>query len=163
MHIKKKANPLPADIQKFIDESEHGVVYFSLGGNLSPSVSSLIFYLVMVFTSHTFFNLHQVMPIEKQQAITKSLSQLKERVLWKWDDLNAKVDPKKFLVKKWFPQDDGDFSRFYNLTILKRLIDSSRQPEGESFHHSRRTSGWNGSNLLCETTRYDSNFRRSKT
>lgn len=84
MHIKKKTNPLPEDIQKFIDESEHGVVYFSLGGNLHPSV----------------------MPVEKQEAIIKSLSKLKERVLWKWDDLSAKVDRKKFLVKKWFPQDD---------------------------------------------------------
>lgn len=84
MHIKKKANPLPADIKKFIDESEHGVVYFSLGGNLNPSA----------------------MPIEKQEAIIKSLSSLKQRILWKWDDLNAKVDKKKFLVQKWFPQDD---------------------------------------------------------
>lgn len=84
MHIKKKANPLPADIQKFIDESEHGVVYFSLGGNLNPSV----------------------MPVEKQQAIIKALSKLKQRIIWKWDDLDAKVDRNKFLVKNWFPQDD---------------------------------------------------------
>lgn len=84
MHIKKKANALPDNIQKFIDNSEHGVVYFSLGGNLNPSV----------------------MPKEKQEAIIKALSKLKENVLWKWDDLNAKVDKKKFLVQKWFPQDD---------------------------------------------------------
>lgn len=84
MHIKKKAQPLPDDIQKFIDESEHGVVYFSLGGNLNPSA----------------------MPLDKQQAIIQSLSKLKERIIWKWDDLDAKVDRKKFLIKKWFPQDD---------------------------------------------------------
>lgn len=84
MHIKKKTNPLPNDIQKFIDESEHGVVYFSLGGNLNPSA----------------------MPVEKQQAIINSLSSLKQRILWKWDDVNTKVDRKKFLVQKWFPQDD---------------------------------------------------------
>ena len=84
MHIKKTANPLPNDIQKFIDESEHGVVYFSLGSNLNPSA----------------------MPIEKQQAIIKALSKLKERVIWKWNDLDAKVDKKKFLIQKWFPQDD---------------------------------------------------------
>lgn len=84
MHIKKKSNPLPDDIQKFINESEHGVVYFSLGGNLNPSV----------------------MPAEKQQAIIKALSKLKERVLWKWNDESAIVDRSKFLVKKWFPQDD---------------------------------------------------------
>lgn len=84
MHIKKNVSPLPDDIQKFIDGSEHGVVYFSLGGNLNPSV----------------------MPIEKQEAIIKALSKLKENVLWKWDDLDAKVDKKKFFVQKWFPQDD---------------------------------------------------------
>lgn len=84
MHIKKKSNPLPRDIQDFIDNAEHGVVYFSLGGNLKPSL----------------------MAIEKQQAIIKSLSKLKEKIIWKWDDESADVDRSKFLVKKWFPQDD---------------------------------------------------------
>lgn len=84
MHIKKRADPLPDNIQKFIDNSQHGVVYFSLGGNLNPSM----------------------MPVEKQKAVIEALSKLKENVLWKWDDLNAKVDAKKFLVQKWFPQDD---------------------------------------------------------
>lgn len=84
MHIKKKTSPLPEDIQTFIDGAEHGVVYFSLGGNLKPSV----------------------MAVEKQQAIIKSLSKLKERIIWKWDDDTAKVDRSKFLVKNWFPQDD---------------------------------------------------------
>lgn len=83
MHIKKKFDPLPKDIEDFIEESEHGVVYFSLGGNLKPST----------------------MPIEKQQAIINSLSKIKERILWKWDDPNAKVDKSKFLIKNWFPQD----------------------------------------------------------
>lgn len=84
MHIKKTTNPLPKDIQEFIDNSK-GVVYFSLGGNIKPSQ----------------------MPIEKQQAIINALSKVKnERILWKWDDENVKVDRKKFLVKKWFPQDE---------------------------------------------------------
>lgn len=83
MHIKKKTEPIPEDIKKFIDESE-SVIYFSLGSNLSPSI----------------------MAPEKQQAIIKSLSKVKERVLWKWDDENVAVDKSKFLVKKWFPQDD---------------------------------------------------------
>lgn len=76
MHIKKKANPLPADTQKFIDEAEHGVIYSSLGSNLNPSA----------------------MPVEKQEAIIKALSKLEERVQWKWDDENAKVDQKKFTM-----------------------------------------------------------------
>jgi UDP:flavonoid glycosyltransferase YjiC (YdhE family) len=84
MHIKKKTNPLPDDIQKFIDDSE-SVIFFSLGGNLKSSA----------------------MPIEKQEAIIKSLTRVKERILLKWeDDENVKVNRHKFLVKKWFPQDD---------------------------------------------------------
>lgn len=83
MHIKKKFDPLPKDIQEFIDESEHGVVYFSLGGNLQPST----------------------MPAEKQQAIINALSKIKERVVWKWDDSSVKVDKTKFLIKNWYPQD----------------------------------------------------------
>jgi UDP:flavonoid glycosyltransferase YjiC (YdhE family) len=84
MHVKKTANPLPDDIKKFIDDSD-GIVYFSLGGNIKPSQ----------------------MPIEKQQAIINALSKVKnEKILWKWDDESAKVDKKKFLIKKWFPQDD---------------------------------------------------------
>lgn len=84
MHIKKVSNPLPQDIQDFIDSAEYGVVYFSLGGNLNPSV----------------------MPLEKQLAIINALAKLKQNVLWKWDDEDANVDREKFLVKKWFPQDD---------------------------------------------------------
>lgn len=45
------------------------------------------------------------MPIEKQQAIINALSKIKERVVWKWDDVNAKVDKSKFFIKNWFPQD----------------------------------------------------------
>lgn len=84
MHIKKKTNPLPDDIKKFIDDSE-SVVYFSLGSNLNPSV----------------------MAKEKQQAVVEALSNVKgRRILWKWDDESIDVDKGKFLIRKWFPQDD---------------------------------------------------------
>lgn len=33
----KKSKPLPAELQKFIDDSEHGVIYFSLGTVLVTS------------------------------------------------------------------------------------------------------------------------------
>jgi glucuronosyltransferase len=83
MHIKRTTNPLPSDIKKFIDESE-SVIYFSLGSNLSP----------------------RIMAVEKQQAVIKALSKVKRRILWKWDDENIDVDKNKFLIRKWFPQDD---------------------------------------------------------
>ena len=83
-HVKIETNPLPEDIQNFIDESKHGVVYFSLGGNLKPSK----------------------MAAEKKEAIIEALSKIKERVIWKWDDDSIVVDKNKFLVRKWLPQDD---------------------------------------------------------
>lgn len=85
MHIKKETKPhLPVDIKKFIDNSD-GVIYFSLGGNIKPSKMSP----------------------EKQKAIINALSKnRKEKILWKWDDENASVNKEKFLIKKWFPQEE---------------------------------------------------------
>lgn len=82
-HVQNHTNPLPADIKQFIESAEHGVVYFSLGGNLKPSK----------------------MTDEKKQAIQGALSKIKQKVIWKWDE-ELKVDTNKFMVRKWFPQDD---------------------------------------------------------
>lgn len=89
MHIskwtkKKSGKSRSKDVQDFIDTAEFGVVYFSFGGNLKPSE----------------------MAPEKKEAIINSLSKLKEKILWKWDDESVKVDRKKFFVKKWFQQED---------------------------------------------------------
>jgi glucuronosyltransferase len=82
--VKNETKPLPEDIKSFIESAEHGVVYFSLGGNLKPSK----------------------MKPEKQRDILAALLKLKQKVIWKWDDESLKVDENKFLVRKWFPQDD---------------------------------------------------------
>ena len=81
--MKNETNPLPSDIKAFIESAEHGVVYFSLGGNLKPSK----------------------MTDDKKRAIYLALSKLKEKVIWKWDE-ELTVDVKKFMVRKWLPQDD---------------------------------------------------------
>jgi glucuronosyltransferase len=75
---------LPEDIKTFIEGAEHGVVYFSLGGNLKPS---------------------KIKP-EKQRDILAALSKLQQKIIWKWDDESLKLDEKKFLIRKWLPQDD---------------------------------------------------------
>lgn len=74
--------PLPDDIQNFIDNSEHGIIYFSLGGNVKLSKMSE----------------------EKKKDLIETLSRLKQNTIWKWDDENLQVDPKKILVRKWLPQ-----------------------------------------------------------
>lgn len=83
-HIKNKTNPLPDDIKAFIDSAEHGVIYFSLGSNVKPSV----------------------MDEQKKLDILATFSKLKQKVIWKWDDESMKVDKNKFMVRKWLPQDD---------------------------------------------------------
>lgn len=80
-HVKNETNPLPDDIREFIEGSKDGVVYFSLGGNLKPSKMST----------------------QKKNDILNSLSKLKQRVIWKWDE-ELDVDKNKFMVRKWLPQ-----------------------------------------------------------
>lgn len=84
IHLENVTNPLPKDIQEFIDSAEHGVVLFSLGSNLKPS------------------NMEE----GKKRAIIGALSRLKQKVVWKWDDETLNPDESRFLIRKWLPQDD---------------------------------------------------------
>uniref|UniRef100_A0A8W7Q0F8 UDP-glucuronosyltransferase n=1 Tax=Anopheles coluzzii TaxID=1518534 RepID=A0A8W7Q0F8_ANOCL len=43
---------------------------------------------------------------QKRNDVIKVLSSLKQNIIWKWDDDTLVVDKKKFLIGKWFPQDD---------------------------------------------------------
>ncbi|XP_065219660.1 UDP-glycosyltransferase UGT5-like [Planococcus citri] len=78
-----KEESLPEDIKKFIDESEHGVIYFCMGS---------------LFKMETF-------PEPKRIAFLRAFSKLPERIIWKWDgDLQGKTD--QIFVSKWMPQRD---------------------------------------------------------
>lgn len=81
-HIKSP-KPLPSDLQQYINESEHGVIFFSLGSFLQSSE----------------------MPKEKIEILLNAFSKLKQRVIWKFEDESYKVPP-NVLVKKWLPQSD---------------------------------------------------------
>lgn len=81
-HIKPP-KPLPSDLQQYIDDSEHGVIFFSLGSFLQSSE----------------------MPEEKIEILLKAFSKLKQRVIWKFEDESYKV-PLNVLVKNWLPQSD---------------------------------------------------------
>uniref|UniRef100_A0A182N956 UDP-glucuronosyltransferase n=1 Tax=Anopheles dirus TaxID=7168 RepID=A0A182N956_9DIPT len=83
-HVNREVNPLPEDIKTFIESSDHGVIYFSLGGNVKPSK----------------------MDPRKRDTLVKVLSDMRERIIWKWDDETLPVDKHKFLVRRWLPQDD---------------------------------------------------------
>lgn len=74
--------PLPDDIRDFIENSEHGVIYFSLGGNVKVSQ----------------------IDTEKKNDLIRALSKLKQNTIWKNDDETLVVDPKKIMIRKWLPQ-----------------------------------------------------------
>ncbi|KAI7815290.1 UDP-glycosyltransferase [Rhyzopertha dominica] len=82
-HVKPPKK-LPKDLEKFMNEAEAGVIYFSMGSNLKS----------------------KDMPIEKREAILKALSKLKEKVLWKFEDDSLPAQPANVKVEKWLPQQD---------------------------------------------------------
>lgn len=91
MHIKEETGPLPDEIQSFIDSSEHGAIYFSLGSMIKAG---------------SFKKYHQ-------EAILQALSKRKEKIILKWSgaELNEyniqEIDKNKFLIKNWFPSQNS--------------------------------------------------------
>ncbi|XP_065219042.1 UDP-glycosyltransferase UGT5-like isoform X43 [Planococcus citri] len=83
IHIQP-SKPVPENIEKFINESKHGVVYFCMGSLLR---------------GETF-------PPEKREAFLYAFSKIPQRVLWKWegDVLPGKSD--NIMISKWMPQRD---------------------------------------------------------
>uniref|UniRef100_T1PIB5 UDP-glucoronosyl and UDP-glucosyl transferase n=1 Tax=Musca domestica TaxID=7370 RepID=T1PIB5_MUSDO len=86
IQVKDKPDPLPKDIADFLDGAkEHGAILFSLGSNLKGSS-------IKPETATYIFNV---------------LSKLKQKVIWKWEDLeNTPGKSANILYKKWMPQDD---------------------------------------------------------
>ncbi|XP_034669558.1 UDP-glucuronosyltransferase 2B15-like [Drosophila subobscura] len=85
IQIKDTPTPLPQNMEEFLANATNGGILLSLGSNvqgkhLSPD------------TVHKMFNV---------------LSKLKERVIWKWEDLeNTPGKSDNILYSKWLPQDD---------------------------------------------------------
>lgn len=69
------------DILKFIDNSPHGVIYFTFGSIVEMST----------------------LPDHVQNAYKDGLSQVPQRVLWKYDG-EMKNKPTNVMTRKWFPQ-----------------------------------------------------------
>ncbi|XP_026835529.1 UDP-glucuronosyltransferase 2C1 isoform X2 [Drosophila erecta] len=61
LHLTEPPEPCDAKLQRFMDDAEHGVIYFSMGQEI----------------------LVQFLPEDMQQNLMKSLVQFKQRVVWK--------------------------------------------------------------------------------
>ena len=77
------------DLDKFINESEHGVIVFSLGSTVRADTMS----------EH------------KRDAFLQAFEELPQRVLWKWEGDTLPGNPKNIKITKWMPQGDvlGEF------------------------------------------------------
>ncbi|XP_055848144.1 UDP-glycosyltransferase UGT5-like [Episyrphus balteatus] len=84
IQIKEEPDPLPKDIQEFLDNSPQGVIYFSLGSNAC--------------------GLHVKETTIKM--IFEVLSSLKYNVIWKLDEIQHPGNASNILFKTWLPQDD---------------------------------------------------------
>ncbi|KAL9704575.1 hypothetical protein quinque_008093 [Culex quinquefasciatus] len=84
LQIKPVPDPLPSDLQEWLDGATDGVIFFSMGTNLQSST----------------------IPAEKLQALVATFGKLKQRVIWKWDSEDIPNKPTNILLKSWLPQDD---------------------------------------------------------
>lgn len=84
LHINRVPNPLPKDIQEFLDQADEGVIYFSMGSNIQSTT----------------------LPVEKREAILKTFAQFKQKVMWKWESDDLPGKPDNVFIKSWWPQDD---------------------------------------------------------
>ncbi|XP_058459800.1 UDP-glucosyltransferase 2-like [Malaya genurostris] len=84
LQIKPEPDPLPEDIRQWLDGAEHGVIYFCLGSSLKSTD----------------------IPMEKLKIFVKTLAQLKQRVLWKWEGSGLPDQPANVMTKNWLPQSD---------------------------------------------------------
>lgn len=72
------------EIERFINEAEHGVIYVNLGSSVKDST----------------------LPIEKLNELVSTFRKLPLRVLFKWDGANLENLPRNVMTMRWFPQYD---------------------------------------------------------
>jgi glucuronosyltransferase len=82
--MKSVTFPYTQDIDKFLNESEHGAIFFSLGSTVRADT----------FSEH------------KMAAFLQAFSELPQRVLWKWEGNKLPGQPKNIMTAKWLPQVD---------------------------------------------------------
>lgn len=83
MHIPASGPPpLPKDLKDFLDSSENGVIYFSLGSQINMST----------------------LPNEVLMSFYEAFERVPQRILWKCIESNMPRLPKKVKCIEWAPQ-----------------------------------------------------------
>ncbi|XP_016969482.1 UDP-glucosyltransferase 2-like [Drosophila rhopaloa] len=85
IQVKETPDPLPTDIDQFLERSTMGAIFVSFGSNIKS---------------------HMLKP-EIVQIMFTVLSGLKQNIIWKWEDLEKTPgNASNILYKDWLPQDD---------------------------------------------------------
>ncbi|KAJ8730592.1 hypothetical protein PYW08_002005 [Mythimna loreyi] len=83
MHLDHTRKPIPHYMERFLNESEHGVVLFSWGSLIRTAT----------------------IPKYKEDIIVNALSKLKQRVIWKYENSDEEGTLTGNILKvKWIPQ-----------------------------------------------------------
>ncbi len=81
----KKAQPLPEDLEQFMRSSgDNGVIVVSFGS----------------YIKSTYMEKHVL------SGMVKVFGELKQNVIWKWENDTLEDRPENVLVRKWLPQQD---------------------------------------------------------
>ncbi|XP_046972134.1 UDP-glucosyltransferase 2-like [Vanessa cardui] len=80
-HIDPVAKPLPKELQKIVDDAKYGFIYFSMGSNLRS----------------------KQFPTEVKQDLLNMFGELKQTVLWKFEE-DLPNRPSNVHILKWAPQ-----------------------------------------------------------
>lgn len=84
IQVKQKPSPLPKDLQTIMDNASIGVIYFSMGTNVKST------------------DLTQ----ENLSAFKNVFKQLKQQIIWKYENDSIENLPSNVYISKWLPQDD---------------------------------------------------------
>ncbi|XP_022129616.2 UDP-glycosyltransferase UGT5 isoform X1 [Pieris rapae] len=82
MHLTKSDKSLPQDLQKYLDDAVHGVVYINFGSNVQSTD----------------------LEGEKRQAFINVFKRLKQRIIFKWEEDTLEGKPDNVMIRKWLPQ-----------------------------------------------------------
>ncbi|CAH1722098.1 unnamed protein product [Aphis gossypii] len=93
IHLKEPKK-LPKDILEFIEQSPHGVIYFTFGSTIKMSS----------------------IPEHIKKVLIEAFAEIPQRVLWKYENELEKI-PKNMMIKKWLPQRDILCNILSNKTI----------------------------------------------
>ncbi|GAB0086943.1 hypothetical protein DMENIID0001_011740 [Sergentomyia squamirostris] len=84
LYIKSQPDPLSKDLEDFINSADVGIILFTLGSNMKTSF----------------------LPPDMLSNLLKVFSNLKQRVVLKWEDQVLTNKPDNVMIKDWLPQSD---------------------------------------------------------